>query len=75
VKIERGFSEAPRTWLTSSYSNGAGGECVECARDSEHVLVRDTKLGSVPVVAVGARAWAAFTGAIGRGGRGVSDRQ
>ncbi|MER6849999.1 DUF397 domain-containing protein [Streptomyces flaveolus] len=60
-------SETPRTWFKSSYSNGAGGECVECAPVGDLVLVRDTKIGDQVVAEVGAQAWLSFTRAMGRG--------
>ncbi|MGW5608871.1 DUF397 domain-containing protein [Streptomyces sp. NPDC003753] len=47
-------------WFTSSYSNGAGGECVECAMTERGMLVRDSKRRSGPVVAVRALAWSDF---------------
>ncbi|MFF7606046.1 DUF397 domain-containing protein [Streptomyces parvulus] len=50
-----------RTWIRSSYSNGAGGECVECAADGERILVRDTKMGGGFVTSVHVVAWRAFT--------------
>ncbi|WP_345579019.1 DUF397 domain-containing protein [Streptomyces prasinosporus] len=54
-------------WVRSSYSNGAGGECVECARVTRGVLVRDSKDAGGPVVTVGAGAWRCFVGGLGRG--------
>ncbi|MFD1661937.1 DUF397 domain-containing protein [Streptomyces caeni] len=61
-------------WSTSSYSNGAGGECVECAVTGEGALVRDSKYRGGPVVAVGAQAWRDFVGstAVGEAGRRVA---
>ncbi|MGW2637317.1 DUF397 domain-containing protein [Streptomyces sp. NPDC001348] len=47
-------------WFTSSYSNGAGGECVECAWTGNGTLVRDSKHRDGPVVAVRQHAWQAF---------------
>ncbi|MET9377189.1 DUF397 domain-containing protein [Streptomyces sp. NPDC002992] len=47
-------------WFKSSYSNGSGGECVECARTGEDTLVRDSKHPGGPVLAVGADAWQVF---------------
>jgi hypothetical protein len=47
-------------WFTSSYSNGAGGECVECAMAEERALVRDSKSGAGTVITVGRGAWYAF---------------
>ncbi|GHE36024.1 DUF397 domain-containing protein [Streptomyces sp. AC04842] len=54
-------------WHTSSYSNGAGGECVECAITSTRAHVRDTKKGDGPMVTVAGSAWAAFLQALKRG--------
>jgi hypothetical protein len=67
VNIGLDGSELPNTWIKSSYSNGAGGECVECARVGDIVLVRDTKSGAAPMTRVGLQAWLSFTGATGRG--------
>lgn len=47
-------------WFTSSYSNGSGGECVECAMTGEGALVRDSKRPGGPVLAVRAAAWRVF---------------
>ncbi|MET9383441.1 DUF397 domain-containing protein [Streptomyces sp. NPDC002928] len=47
-------------WFTSSYSNGAGGECVECALMEDGAVVRDSKDSEGPVVAVRSRAWRSF---------------
>lgn len=47
-------------WFKSSYSNGAGGECVECAPSMDGALVRDSKNTGGPVVAIRAGAWEAF---------------
>ncbi|WP_328686475.1 DUF397 domain-containing protein [Streptomyces sp. NBC_00343] len=47
-------------WFTSSYSNGAGGECVKCAMAEERALVRDSKSGTGPVITVSRGAWCAF---------------
>ncbi|GAA2600904.1 MULTISPECIES: DUF397 domain-containing protein [Streptomyces] len=52
------------TWIRSSHSNGAGGECVECAAEGDRILVRDTKIGGALVASVGATAWQAFTRAV-----------
>ncbi|MEU0576251.1 DUF397 domain-containing protein [Streptomyces griseoincarnatus] len=54
-------------WHTSSYSNGAGGECVECAITSTRAHVRDTKTVDGPVVTVAGPTWAAFIQALKRG--------
>ncbi|MFJ5728502.1 DUF397 domain-containing protein [Streptomyces paradoxus] len=47
-------------WFTSSYSNGAGGECVECALTGDGALVRDSKMTGMHVIAVGGDAWRSF---------------
>ncbi|MFD7058527.1 DUF397 domain-containing protein [Streptomyces sp. NPDC059906] len=52
------------TWIKSSHSNGAGGECVECAADGDRILLRDTKIGGAIMASVGAAAWQAFTRAV-----------
>lgn len=67
MNINFGGTGARGPWVKSSYSNGAGGECVECAHAGEQVLVRDTKLGDASVTAVASPAWHAFTGAVRRG--------
>ncbi|MFI7874594.1 DUF397 domain-containing protein [Streptomyces salinarius] len=54
-------------WVRSSYSNGAGGECVECAAEGDRILVRDTKTGGALMTSVDVAAWRAFTRAVSRG--------
>ncbi|CAL9550977.1 DUF397 domain-containing protein [Streptomyces sp. enrichment culture] len=54
-------------WHTSSYSNGAGGECVECAITSTRAHVRDTKKVDGPVVTVAGSAWSGFLQALKSG--------
>ncbi|WP_055711559.1 DUF397 domain-containing protein [Streptomyces torulosus] len=51
-------------WFTSSYSNGAGGECVECATTDNCALVRDSKIAEGPVLAIGSEAWRSFVQAM-----------
>ncbi|MEH0444249.1 DUF397 domain-containing protein [Streptomyces sp. B21-102] len=53
-------------WFTSSYSNGAGGECVECALSSEGALVRDSKRAEGAEIAVRGEAWFSFICAVKR---------
>jgi hypothetical protein len=48
------------TWFTSSYSNGAGGECVECALMDDRVLVRDSKSVEWAEIVVRSGAWTSF---------------
>lgn len=64
-----GASRKPRSelcWFTSSYSSGAGGECVEVAVDTGAVHVRDSKQAAQggPVLKVGSAAWAALLAAV-----------
>ncbi|MDT3439782.1 MULTISPECIES: DUF397 domain-containing protein [unclassified Pseudofrankia] len=47
-------------WRTSSYSNGAGGMCVEVAPLGHGVAVRDSKNPAGPVLAFSAAEWDAF---------------
>ncbi|MEH0512249.1 DUF397 domain-containing protein [Streptomyces sp. B21-106] len=54
------------TWFTSSYSNGAGGECVECALMDDRVRVRDSKRTGGVEIAVRSKAWSAFVRAVQR---------
>ncbi|MGV9950904.1 DUF397 domain-containing protein [Streptomyces cellulosae] len=53
-------TDRAHVWHTSSYSNGAGGECVECAITSTRAHVRDTKKVDGPVVTVAGSAWSVF---------------
>ncbi|WP_079053965.1 DUF397 domain-containing protein [Streptomyces graminilatus] len=60
--------DGPLTWFTSSYSNGAGGECVECARaDDGGALVRDSKSVGGPVIVVRGQGWQTFVRALDNG--------
>ncbi|WP_166028021.1 DUF397 domain-containing protein [Streptomyces chilikensis] len=53
-------------WFTSSYSSGAGGECVEVAVEAIAVHVRDSKqvARGGPVLKVGSAAWSALLAAV-----------
>ncbi|WP_369246867.1 DUF397 domain-containing protein [Streptomyces sp. R41] len=51
-------------WFKSSYSNGAGGECVECAHAGDDTLIRDSKDRSSPIVTVRIPAWNSFLKAL-----------
>ncbi|MFD9219582.1 DUF397 domain-containing protein [Streptomyces sp. NPDC060064] len=55
-------------WIKSSYSSGAGGECVEVAARPGVVHVRDSKDTSVPMLSVQAQTWDAFVGFAGCSG-------
>ncbi|MFD3721542.1 DUF397 domain-containing protein [Streptomyces sp. NPDC058674] len=57
---ESGQSASGLAWVKSSYSSGAGGECVEVASATRSVHVRDSKRPEGPTLAVGADRWAAF---------------
>ncbi|MEU1851816.1 DUF397 domain-containing protein [Streptomyces sp. NPDC019990] len=60
-----GFGGSVRpAWFRSSFSNGAGGECVECALTGDGVLVRDSKAPKAHRIAVGSRAWRDFVHAM-----------
>ncbi|MEW2573226.1 DUF397 domain-containing protein [Streptomyces sp. NPDC047070] len=60
MKTARPATDAPSSWFKSSYSNGAGGECVECAHAVDTALVRDSKKAEGPVLSVRVHAWRAF---------------
>ncbi|WP_435209890.1 DUF397 domain-containing protein [Streptomyces sp. bgisy034] len=47
-------------WIKSSYSSGAGGECVEVATCPHSIHVRDSKDTAHAGLAVGLDAWATF---------------
>ncbi|MFI2506762.1 DUF397 domain-containing protein [Streptomyces sp. NPDC018972] len=55
-------SRSDLCWITSSYSSGAGGECVEVALDAAAIHVRDSKCVAQegPVLKVGSAAWTAL---------------
>lgn len=53
-------SDPGLTWFKSSYSSGAGGECVEVAVRHEAVHVRDSKDTMRMGLTVDGAAWAAF---------------
>ncbi|WP_316743170.1 DUF397 domain-containing protein [Streptomyces sp. MK7] len=61
-----GHFESPGTWVKSSYSNGAGGECVECAHTDDSALIRDSKREPGTVVRVGIETWRVFVRALAR---------
>lgn len=67
MNIVRDGAESSLTWFKSSYSNGAGGECVECAVEGGRILLCDTKIGHGLVTDIGAPAWHVFTHAVGQG--------
>ncbi|NUV60006.1 DUF397 domain-containing protein [Streptomyces sp. CAI-85] len=60
MSLAKSDADGVRVWFTSSYSNGAGGECVECAPTDDGTLVRDSKTSGVPVVTFGREPWLSF---------------
>ncbi|WP_436983612.1 DUF397 domain-containing protein [Streptomyces sp. enrichment culture] len=67
--ITEDASHQPRSelrWFTSSYSSGAGGECVEVAVEATAVHVRDSKKAAQggPVLKVSSAAWSALLAAM-----------
>jgi hypothetical protein len=51
---------ASLTWRKSSYSNGAGGMCVEVARLAENTAVRDSKNPEDGILMFSPPRWSAF---------------
>lgn len=47
-------------WFKSSYSSGAGGECVEMANAADSTHVRDSKNKAGAMLSFGAEQWATF---------------
>jgi hypothetical protein len=61
VSVEEAESSHRSAWFRSSYSNGAGGECVECTLTTSLAVVRDSKWEEAgPVITVGSGAWLPF---------------
>ncbi|MDX3580228.1 MULTISPECIES: DUF397 domain-containing protein [Streptomyces] len=58
--VETANSSDGLDWFKSSYSGGAGGECLEVATCSHAVHVRDSKDTARLGLAVGQDAWAIF---------------
>ncbi|MBH5128847.1 DUF397 domain-containing protein [Streptomyces salinarius] len=58
MNVEQTVPES--AWIKSSYSSGAGGECVEVAARPATVHVRDSKDTARAPLAVDPTAWAAF---------------
>jgi hypothetical protein len=52
-------------WVKSSYSNGQGGNCVECAASPPGIVaVRDSKNPDGPKLTFTPAQWQAFTNAV-----------
>jgi hypothetical protein len=47
-------------WRKSSYSNGAGGMCVEAAQAGDDIAIRDSKSPAGPVLVFSRGEWDAF---------------
>ncbi|GAA0650996.1 DUF397 domain-containing protein [Streptomyces sp. SBST2-5] len=60
-------TQPPPAWVTSSYSNGAGGECLECGAGGDRIWLRDSKVGADVVASVSPEAWHTFTRAVRQG--------
>lgn len=58
MNVEQPVPES--AWFKSSYSSGAGGECVEVATRPDRVHIRDSKDTSRVTLAVQPTAWTAF---------------
>ncbi|MFG2351747.1 DUF397 domain-containing protein [Streptomyces phaeochromogenes] len=66
VEVAYDFIGAAR-WRKSTYSDDNGGECLEVADGVPGVVpVRDSKVVGGAVLLVGADAWLAFVGGLGR---------
>ncbi|WP_430741500.1 DUF397 domain-containing protein [Streptomyces sp. P13-3-3] len=64
MNVEQTVPES--AWIKSSYSSGAGGECVEVAARPATVHVRDSKDTTRAVLAVGPTTWAVFVEFVAR---------
>ncbi|MFC8664148.1 DUF397 domain-containing protein [Streptomyces sp. NPDC057199] len=63
MSVEEPVRAAPESaWFVSSYSSGAGGECVEVASWMGATHVRDSKDQEGPIVSLAPLAWAEFVG-------------
>jgi hypothetical protein len=56
------------TWVKSSYSGGQGGNCVEVARTTDGMAVRDSKNTNGAVLALSASAWLRLVADVRNGG-------
>ncbi|MEV7137846.1 DUF397 domain-containing protein [Streptomyces tauricus] len=63
MSVEEPVGAAPESaWRVSSYSSGAGGECVEVASWLGLTHVCDSKDKASPIVSLTPTAWAEFVG-------------
>ncbi len=61
------------TWQTSSFSNGAGGMCVQAGMHDGGVVVRDAKNLDGLVLSFSRAEWAAFVDGVENGDSGDED--
>ncbi|MEY9487804.1 hypothetical protein RKD26_003598 [Streptomyces calvus] len=54
-------------WRRSSYSNQAGGDCVDVAERFDVLHVRDSKAPNGPALCFNSVSWGAFTGELKAG--------
>ncbi|MEU2114989.1 DUF397 domain-containing protein [Streptomyces sp. NPDC016459] len=47
-------------WKKSSYSNGSGGECLECAQTKTKIFIRDSKFTQGPTISMQSAPWQTF---------------
>ncbi|MFD3534533.1 DUF397 domain-containing protein [Streptomyces sp. NPDC058664] len=47
-------------WNKSSYSNGSGGECLECAQTETKIFIRDSKSIQGPAISMHPAPWQTF---------------
>ncbi|MET9814138.1 DUF397 domain-containing protein [Streptomyces sp. NPDC006129] len=66
--MQKSLGSSRLVWFSSSYSNGAGGECVECALTADGALVRDSKNAEAQVIPIGGEAWRSFVRTMQSGG-------
>ncbi|WP_351234625.1 DUF397 domain-containing protein [Streptomyces sp. NPDC002133] len=65
--VDAGLTPSPELcWFTSSYSSGAGGECVEVAAAPAVVRVRDSKDKAGPILSLTSDAWREFVGFVAK---------
>ena len=63
MNVEEPLALLPESaWFVSSYSSGAGGECVEVAAWTGALYVRDSKDKAGPALSLAPDAWTSFVG-------------
>ncbi|MFC8590828.1 DUF397 domain-containing protein [Streptomyces atroolivaceus] len=61
---EAPISPVSLTWFKSSYSGASTTECVESARLSDAMAVRDSKIPDGPILTFGGDSWRRFLAAV-----------